>query len=62
MESVELPLTEAVEFKTILQKGNRVQLPRLIRWKFKLETDQILKVIVFPAKSLRRRMLLRADG
>ena len=46
-----VPLTEAVEFKAVLQKGNRFQLPRLIRWKFKLETDQVLKVTVFPAKS-----------
>ena len=41
-----MPLTERVEFKTALQKGNRVQLPRLVRWRFKLETDQILKVSV----------------
>jgi len=45
-EFVELPLTEAVEFKTILQKGNRVQLPKFVRWRFKLETSQILKVTV----------------
>jgi hypothetical protein len=46
-----VPLTEAVEFKTVLQKGNRFQLPKLIRWKYKLETNQIMKVTVFPAKS-----------
>jgi len=45
-----VPLTETVEFKTVLQKGNRFQLPKLIRWKFKLETVQILKVTAFPAK------------
>jgi hypothetical protein len=41
-----VPLTEKVTFKTVLQKGNRVQVPRLIRWQFKMETDQVLKVWV----------------
>ena len=48
---LDVPLTETVEFKTVLQKGNRFQLPKLIRWKYKLETNQIMKVTVFPAKS-----------
>jgi len=39
-----MPLTERVNFKTKLQRGNRVQIPKLVRWRFKLETDQILKV------------------
>jgi len=43
---VRVPLTERVEFKAALQKGNRVQLPKLVRWRFKLETDQTLKVSV----------------
>lgn len=41
-----LPLIERVDFKAVLQKGNRVQLPKLVRWQFKLETSQILKVTV----------------
>jgi bifunctional DNA-binding transcriptional regulator/antitoxin component of YhaV-PrlF toxin-antitoxin module len=43
---VDLPLTERVEFKAALQKGNRVQVPKLVRWRFKLESDQVLKVSV----------------
>jgi hypothetical protein len=39
-----MPLTQEVTFKTLLQKGNRVQVPKLIRWQFKMETDQTLKV------------------
>ena len=39
-------MTEAVSFKTLLQKGNRVQVPRLVRWQFKLEPAQVLKVTV----------------
>jgi hypothetical protein len=46
-----LPLTEKVVFKTKLQKGNRVQVPRLIRWQFKLETDQVLKINVKPVNT-----------
>lgn len=33
-----------MEFKARLQKGNRVQLPKPVRWRYKLETDQTLKV------------------
>ena len=46
-----LPLTEAVSFKTLLQKGNRVQVPKLVRWQFKMETTQVLKVTVKPSES-----------
>ncbi len=41
-----MPLTEAVEFKTVLQKGNRVQVPKVVRWQFKMDTEQVLKVTV----------------
>jgi len=43
-----VPLTEAVRFKACLQKGNRVQVPKAVRWRFKLETSPVLKVIVHP--------------
>ena len=41
-------MTENVEFKAELQKGNRIQIPRLIRWQFKLKPTQVLKVKVEP--------------
>jgi bifunctional DNA-binding transcriptional regulator/antitoxin component of YhaV-PrlF toxin-antitoxin module len=41
-----LPLTERVNFKTRLQKENRLQIPRVIRHRFKIEPDQTLKVYV----------------
>ena len=41
-----MPLTEKVNFKTPLQRGNRVQIPKLVRWQFKLEPNQVLKVTV----------------
>ena len=47
-----MPLTERVEFKTMLQKGNRFQVPKLVRWKYKLESTQVLKVSITPANRL----------
>jgi len=44
-----MPLTQKVSFKTVLQRGNRIQLPKLVRWKYKLEQDQVLKVTVTAA-------------
>jgi hypothetical protein len=44
-----VPLTERVSFKAVLQKGNRVQVPKLVRWRFKLETSQVLKATVTAA-------------
>jgi hypothetical protein len=46
VEGEVVPLTGSVSFKAVLQKGNRVQVPKLVRWKFKLEQDQVLKVSV----------------
>jgi hypothetical protein len=39
-----VPLTEKVSFRTRLQRGNRVQVPKLVRWRFKMEPDQVLKI------------------
>ena len=30
----------------MLQKGNRVQVPKVVRWQFKMDTEQVLKVTV----------------
>ena len=43
-----VPLTEAVSFKTRLQGGNRVQVPKRVRSGFKLESSQFLRVVVHP--------------
>jgi hypothetical protein len=45
-EMNKVPLTQKVSFKTMFQKGNRVQVPRVVRWQFKMDTEQILKVTV----------------
>jgi len=39
-----MPLTEKVNFTTPLQNANLVQVPKLIRWRFKMDSDQALKV------------------
>jgi bifunctional DNA-binding transcriptional regulator/antitoxin component of YhaV-PrlF toxin-antitoxin module len=41
-----LPLTEEVSFKATLQEGSRVQIPRVIRWQYKMDPDQVLRVQV----------------
>ena len=45
-EVKDLPLTEKVSFQAMLQRGNRLQVPRVVRWRFKLENNQVLKVTV----------------
>jgi hypothetical protein len=39
-----MPLTEKVSFTATLQRANTVQIPKLIRWRFKMESGQALKV------------------
>jgi bifunctional DNA-binding transcriptional regulator/antitoxin component of YhaV-PrlF toxin-antitoxin module len=41
-----MSLSESVDFKAVLQKGNRIQIPKLIRWQYHLEPSQVLKVEV----------------
>ncbi|MGA3288705.1 MAG: hypothetical protein ABSD42_00495 [Candidatus Bathyarchaeia archaeon] len=41
-----MPLTRSVSFKAAIGKGNRIQIPTLIRWEFKLESTQLLTVSV----------------
>jgi hypothetical protein len=36
----------------MLQKGNKVQVPRLYRWQYKMEADEVMKVTVAPAESV----------
>ncbi len=38
-----MPLTEKVTFTVNLQSKNTVQIPKLVRWRFKMESDQALK-------------------
>jgi len=39
-----MPLTEKVTFTTMLQSKNTVQIPKAVRWRFKMERGQLLKV------------------
>jgi hypothetical protein len=41
-----MPLNRRVSFKTTLQKQNRLQVPKLIRWEYKLEPNEVLRVTV----------------
>ena len=42
-----MPLDQRVTFKNTLEKCGKVQVPKIIRWQFKLEPDQILKVNIY---------------
>jgi hypothetical protein len=42
-----MPLTGTVSFQTALEKGNRLQIPKLIQWQFKMERSQVLRVGVY---------------
>lgn len=57
-----MPLTEQVSFKAVLQKGNHVQVPKLIRWRFKLEPEQVLKVTVKTAVYETEEFYSRLSG
>jgi hypothetical protein len=39
-----MPLTKKVTFQSTLENCNKVQVPKLIRWQFKMENEQVLKV------------------
>ncbi len=41
-----MPLTSKVDFETRLEKGNRLQIPKIILWQFKIEQNQVLSVRV----------------
>jgi len=41
-----MPLNKGVNFKAKAEKKNRFQISKLIRWEYKLEPTQLLKVTV----------------
>jgi len=41
-----VPLYEKVKFAAKLQRGNRLQVSKYVRWKYKLEKNQTLQVTV----------------
>jgi len=41
-----LPLNKRINFKAKIEKANRFQISKLIRWEYKLESTQLLKVTV----------------
>ena len=41
-----MTLTHRVTFKTVLKKNNLITIPKLIKWQYKLESTEVLKVTV----------------
>ena len=50
-----MPLTQRVTFKAMLQKKNLIQVPKLIRWKYKLEPTETMKITVNLVESMGLR-------
>lgn len=48
-----MPLTRRVTFSRRLEKGGRVLIPKTIRWEFKMEPGQVLKVGISIPKKFR---------
>jgi len=62
-----VPLGRPVSFKAAVQEGNRVQVPRLVRWQFSLESTQVLEVRIRAAERIGANMetyyaKVRGDG
>ncbi len=61
-----MPLTRRVTFKAILKKRDLLYVPKLIRWQYKLESSEILRVTVsvVGAMGLRESFLgkMHKDG
>jgi hypothetical protein len=53
-------LTEKVSLTAVLQKGNRFQVPKVLRWRFKMDTDQVLKVSVSAVEIIGARHVFYA--
>jgi hypothetical protein len=45
-----MALTVKVTFESLLEKGCRLQVPKLIQWQFKMEQNQVLRVGVSPKR------------
>jgi bifunctional DNA-binding transcriptional regulator/antitoxin component of YhaV-PrlF toxin-antitoxin module len=55
-----MPLTELATFKAKLTRKYQVQVPRLVRWRYKMEPAELLKVNVAPygSESYQEEMFL----
>jgi len=47
-----LPLDRSLSFKAVVQEGDRLQVPRLIRWQFSLEPTQVLEIRIRSAERI----------
>jgi len=56
-----MPLDRRVTFTTTLKKNNLLPIPKLVRWQYKLEPSQVLKVTVsvLGAMSVRETYLAK---
>jgi bifunctional DNA-binding transcriptional regulator/antitoxin component of YhaV-PrlF toxin-antitoxin module len=55
-----MPLTEIASFKAKLENRNRIQIPNLLRWRYKMEQGELLKanVRVFGSENYEEEIFL----
>ena len=55
-----MPLTELASFKAKLENRNRIQIPNLLRWRYKMEQGELLKanVRVFDSENYEEETFL----
>jgi len=55
-----MPLTELASFKAKLENRNRIQIPTLLRWRYKMEQGELLKanVRVFGSENYEEEIFL----
>jgi len=55
-----MPLTEIASFKAKLENRNRIQIPNLLRWRYKMEPGELLKanVRVFGSENYEEEIFL----
>ena len=55
-----MPLTEIASFKAKLENRNRIQIPSLLRWRYKMEQGELLKanVRVFGSENYEEEIFL----
>ena len=55
-----MPLTEITSFKAKLENRNRIQIPNLLRWRYKMEQGELLKanVRVFGSENYEEEIFL----
>jgi bifunctional DNA-binding transcriptional regulator/antitoxin component of YhaV-PrlF toxin-antitoxin module len=57
-----MPLTHRITFKTSVKKQYRIAVPKILRWQYKLESLEVLKVTMSAVREMEfRRVFFGED-